>query len=149
MNAIKSLLFRLLLLLLLATSLLAACAAPTPGAAPPEEPASPTPATDLDAVAQTLNDMRETWQGHDITDYQFEFQWRCFCPEPYREPVRITVRDGNIEAIETVDPQSDVEPAAESEFRTIAGLFDLIRDAIKEEAHEIEVSYNEIGRAHV
>lgn len=127
--------------LLLTAGALVGCAPPPVGTAPPAE--EPTPATDLDQIARELNDMEQRWQEQGITDYSFEFEWRCFCPPGYREPVRITVMDGRIESAGFVDPETEATLPGEEEYRTIDGLFGLIRDAVKQGAHEIEVAYGE------
>lgn len=105
-------------------------------------PTSPTPPTDLAKVERNLNQMQTQWQEQGLSDYRFQFYWQCFCPEDYREPVWVTVKDGEVESIKTVDPDSEVTPLDKSEYRTIDGLFDIIRDGVEEDAYEIRVAYD-------
>jgi hypothetical protein len=108
-----------------------------------ESPPSPTSPTELTEVERNLDQVETQWQAQDLSDYRFQFRWQCFCPEDYRELVWITVRGGEITSVETVDPDSDVTPLDNSEYRTVDGLFDLIRDGIEEEAYEIRVEYDD------
>lgn len=132
-------LFGLWLLLLIFGGLLLGCAGT---ATETDAPSSPTLPTDLAMVERDLNQMQTQWQEQGLSDYRFQFNWQCFCPEDYREPVWVTVKDGEVESVETVDPDSEVILPDISEYRTINELFDLIRDGVDQHAYEIRVEYD-------
>ncbi len=139
---------KLLLTLLIAGGLLLACAGPAIETAAPSSPIPPAESTaasttDLAEVEQTLSQMEATWQAQGQADYRFQFRWECFCLPGYREPVWVTVRVNEIESVRAVEPNPDVTLPDVSEYRTVPGLFDLIRDAIERDAYRIEVEYDE------
>jgi len=136
----KITLYGIWLALLTFGGLLVGCAGPVTET---ESPPSPTTPTDLTEVERNLDQMETQWQAQDLSDYRFQFRWQCFCPEDYREPVWITVRDREIASVETVDPDSDVTPLDKSEYRTMDGLFDLIWEGVDQEAYEIRVEYDD------
>jgi hypothetical protein len=55
----------------------------------------------------------------------------------------VTVRQGEITDVEAVDPNFEAELPDKDEYRTINELFNLIRDGVEEDAHEIRVAYND------
>lgn len=141
---LKTTKYKTLLALLIFGGLLLGCAGSatdTPGL-PPTTP-SPTAPTDLAEVEQMLDRMEVEWQARDLADYRFQFWWECFCPEGYRTPVWVTVMGGEIESVEAVEADSEIALPDRSEYRTIGGLYDLIRDAVEQNAYEIRVEYNE------
>ena len=109
---------------------------------------TPTPApngqqTNLDQVSSELEMMQSLWESQNLDSYRFQFQWQCFCLPDYLETVWVTVEDGAITSVEAVDPNFEGTIPDMSEFRTISGLFDLIRDGIENQAYEIRVTYND------
>lgn len=110
------------------------------------ETATPAPndqQNNLDQVGRELEMMQSLWESQDLDDYRFQFQWNCFCTTEYIETVWVTVEDGEITSIEAVDPNFEGELPAMSEYRTINGLFDLIREGTENQAYQIQVSYND------
>jgi hypothetical protein len=79
------------------------------------------------------------WSGSGVQDYQIVVQNLCFCG--YIRPVRITVRFGAV--VSRVDAETgEPVPTYGENVRDIAGLFDLIRDAIAQDAHSLDVKYD-------
>lgn len=130
-----------LLILLMA---LAACVGPTPEIGPPAAPPDeePTPAAHLEAAAERLDAMQAIWEEQNVDSYTFEFQWQCFCPRNFTQRVRVTVVDGEVTAVEPLEIQEGPELQVE-DFRTIDGLFELLREAIEQDAHRFEAMYDE------
>lgn len=126
---------------LVLAALMAGCgatASPTPEAQP-----NPTPATDLDQVAERLERMREQWESQARPEYQFEFRWSCFCPPGYREWAVVVVEGGEVVSIAPAeaDPEEDLPPA--SEYRTITGLYNLLKQAVQQGAHQIDLEFDQ------
>jgi hypothetical protein len=128
--------------LICASTILTACAAAGTEAQPGERP-NPTPVTDLDEVAGYLADMRELWESQAQREYEFEFRWNCFCPPGYREWARVFVEDGEIVSVEPVSAEAEQGLPPQSEYRTISGLYNLLRDAVQQQAHQIDLEFDE------
>jgi hypothetical protein len=103
-----------------------------------------TQPSNLEDVSQKLEAMQSQWQAQNLNNYRFQFQWECFCPAGYHQPVWVTVRQGEITSVEAVDPHFETDLPDKDEYRTINELFDLIRDGVEEDAHEIRVAYNDL-----
>jgi hypothetical protein len=79
------------------------------------------------------------WSRSGVQDYQVVVQYLCFCG--YTRPVRITVRSGAV--VSRVDAETGQPvPAQGNNVRDIVGLFDLIREAIAEDAHRLNATYD-------
>ena len=79
------------------------------------------------------------WSRSGVQDYQVVVQNLCFCG--YVRPVRITVRFGAV--VSRVDAETgEPVPTYAQNVRDIPGLFDLIREAIAQDAHELDVTYD-------
>lgn len=77
------------------------------------------------------------WRRAGIEDYAYTFRWVCFCPH---EQVRITIRGGILESVETVPPgRSPIDP---SRYGPIEDLFAFLRDAIDRRAFAIVAQYD-------
>ncbi|HJU73402.1 MAG TPA: DUF6174 domain-containing protein [Gemmatimonadaceae bacterium] len=79
------------------------------------------------------------WTRASVQDYQIVVQYLCFCG--YTRPVRLTVRSGNV--VSRVDAETgEAVPSYATHIADVAGLFQLIRDAIDDDAHILEASYD-------
>lgn len=86
---------------------------------------------------------RALWDAAAISDYSMTFQRLCrFCGVEFAIPVRITVRGDTIYEVTDLDTGTPVAQPVTGAFLTIDGVFDVIRDAIDQNAVEIDVSYN-------
>ena len=97
-------------------------------------------------VQSEFTENMDKWQSKGIKDYQFAFQWSCFCTEEFVAPVIVSIRNGEIDAIVSSEDGRAVDESRFREYRTVEGLFDLIQEAIDQKAHKITVTYNsELG----
>jgi len=86
---------------------------------------------------------RALWDAAAIHDYSMSFQRLClFCSVEFLIPVRITVRGDTIHEVTDLDTGAPVVEPAEGAFLTIDGVFDVIQDAINQNAAEIDIRYN-------
>lgn len=93
-----------------------------------------------------LDENRDKWSSRSIASYRFEFRWICYCVPDYRRPVVISVGDGEIDSVEYADTGQKLEPSEFDRYRTVAGLFKFLQEAIDRRAHRITVSYDaELG----
>jgi hypothetical protein len=91
-----------------------------------------------DDDATELRRAQNRWNRSGVQDYQVVVQNLCFCG--YTRPVRITVRFGSV--ISKVDAETGEPAPSYANAREIARLFDLVREAIDQDADRIEVSYD-------
>jgi len=86
-----------------------------------------------------LDQARAQWRAQGIADYTYVFSRGCFCVEEAREPVTITVRGGAIASVVSVAGGAPRDPA---QYTTVEGLFDLVQDAIDQDAATIRTEYD-------
>jgi len=107
--------------------LLTSCASPVPG---------------------DLTDNEKLWKSQNLSNYDFTLERQCFCPEDWRGPVDIQVRNGK--AVSMTYPSTGVT-ATEEKFgnvNTIDKLFDVLRDAyagsgtFEQKADTVNVTYH-------
>ena len=91
---------------------------------------------------QELNDRRSKWVSKNIRDYQYTFNWSCFCPPEHNKAVIISVRNGVLASIKYEDGSGAVDKTKYANYRTIDGLFEFLQDAINRKAYRITVSYD-------
>ena len=91
---------------------------------------------------QQLNDNHSKWISKNIKNYQYTFNWGCFCPPEHNKPVVISVRNGVLASIKYADGSGMVDKTRYTNYRTIEGLFEFLQDAINRKAYRIEVSYD-------
>ncbi len=133
---------RLLAFVLLAAPF-AGCLAPetaSPTGVPPEAEA-PRPDGPAAPRSPDLDAARQRWADAGLDAYRMTLQRSCFCPEDYRGPFEVTVRDGAVASARfdgaTVDPERVV---------TVDGLFGLIEDAYERGAERVDVTFDpELG----
>ena len=97
-------------------------------------------------IQSELDQNRKKWTSAMVSDYQFNFRWKCFCSEEYVTLVNITVRESRIDGVAFVE--GDVSVAIEDlkRYRTIKGLFDLLQEGVDKHAHSISADYHsELG----
>lgn len=79
------------------------------------------------------------WSRSGVQDYQVVVQRLCFCG--YTRPQRITVRFGNV--VSNVDAETGQPVVVLMNLMPdVPGLFALIREAIEQNAHRLDVSYD-------
>ena len=95
--------------------------------------------TDNDDAESDVRRAQARWHRSGVQDYQIVVQYLCFCA--FTRPVRITVRFGNI--VSRVDAETGQPvPAEGNHVRDVAGLFDLVLEAIDRDAARVDASYD-------
>jgi hypothetical protein len=130
-------------LVVLSLALLAACGDDADGAtATPTEIPDPNSITDPQGA---LDAARARWAVEGGDSYDMSFNWQCFCVVDYVARVDLEVRGGAVTA-GTVEDTGDALPADRlADYETVDELFDLIQDAIDQDAYEIRTSYDSTG----
>ncbi len=86
----------------------------------------------------------ERWEGNGYHNYRYEFRWRCFCTR-INDWVEVTVRNDTVFRIVNLESEEAYENEwawQREDFRTIDGLFDLIREARDKPADSITAAYD-------
>ena len=91
---------------------------------------------------QHPNYSHNKWAAKNLKDYQYTFNWACFCPPEHNKPVVVTVRNGVVSAVKYADGSGAVDKTKYASYKTIEGLFEFLQDAINRNAYRIEVSYD-------
>ena len=63
------------------------------------------------------------WKANKLSNYQFDFQWFCFCEPDYISPVTITVEDDVISHVMYSATKIQVQEDKRSRYKTIDDLF--------------------------
>ena len=101
------------------------------------------------SVPRELTDNANLWKNQELENYDFTLERHCFCPEDWRGPVNIEVRDGTAVS---VTYQSDGTVVTEGKFDnvdTINKLFTLLNNAFagkgdfEQKADSVDVTYDE------
>lgn len=100
--------------------------------------------SDLGLDIRSLTELERAaarWERNGPDSYDYAIQWICFCLDEHTRPVRVRVVAGEVVErtwVETGDPVS--EPQAQA-FTPVEGLFELLREAYRDEA-QVEVTYD-------
>ena len=101
--------------------------------------------------ADRLERNRQRWAEQGQADYAYTVQVGCFCPTWFVQPARVVVRADTVAAVrnpatgEPLQNPSTDEPLTDAQretFPTIAGLFDVVERAVREDAKKLEVQYD-------
>ena len=92
------------------------------------------------------------WQSRSLASYDFTLTRQCFCPEEWRGPVNISVRNGTVTSVTYTTSGQAAEADRFGDVDTIDELFDVIRDAYEgnntfdQKAEMVNVTYHpELG----
>ena len=88
------------------------------------------------------------WQSQNLTNYDFTLERQCFCPEDWRGPVNIMVRNGKVTSVTYVSNGQTASAEKFGDVDTIEKLFGVIRDAyegknsFEQKAETVNVTYH-------
>lgn len=89
-----------------------------------------------------LNANRELWESSGPASYQLEYRRVCFCAPNVTSPVTVVVSDGVIESRTYAETRDPVGEAVRDLFPDVTGMFDIVQDAIDQQAARIRVHYD-------
>ena len=91
-----------------------------------------------------LNEHRRAWSRLGISNYTFDYVRLCFCGGPAGDTLRIVVRGDSVVSVENRGPRAEpIQPSVYTVWvKTIDGLFDELKDAIDEDADQVDVQYD-------
>jgi hypothetical protein len=85
-----------------------------------------------------LEERRDRWEERAPGEYRYTLTLQCFCAPPANQPVTVTVRDGEVVAVEPAI--GEAEPGGQLPLR-IEELFDTAAEAIAD-ADRVEIDYD-------
>ena len=106
------------------------------------------PDTMLARAQVELDRHRTLWEKTRSNDYTYEYNVLCECSDNFGQTVEVTVTTGAIESVVYAESgesgQSGDPPVVvgSPRYHTPDSLFDVIQDAITDEADQLTVSYN-------
>ena len=94
-----------------------------------------------------LDSNRKKWDSEMASNYQFNFQWSCYCTMDFVAEVNISVRENRVHSAAFVEGDVPIpRHVATERYQAMDGLFDLLQSAIDENAHIIAANYHlELG----
>jgi hypothetical protein len=104
-----------------------------------------TACSDLGFDVRSLTELERAearWERSGPESYVYAVQRICFCLVEETGPVRVRVEDGVAVEWTYVASGDPLPQTARARFPTVDGLFDILRDAYAEDAHDIVVSYD-------
>ena len=93
----------------------------------------------LAAIQAELTSNQAKWAENGADDYSYRMQRSCFCPFVVATPGIVKVRGGEIVEVSPVGAFGALDPVL---YLTVGGLFEVIQDAIDQNADEIIVSWD-------
>ena len=89
-----------------------------------------------------LNTHQALWRQAGVGDYSYVYDAQCECADNYGQPVRLSVTDGRVRSV--VYAESGALPLLEytPRYHSVDSLFDLIQDAVDNQADSVSVSYD-------
>jgi hypothetical protein len=107
-----------------------------------------TPIYDATEVQSELDSHRATWNAFvgESKNYDMTLERICFCPQSYRGPFSMRVRNGAVVSATYLSDnlrESTVDPELLEGLLTVDGVFDDIQKSLDQSYVEIRVTYNE------
>lgn len=99
---------------------------------------------DLTSPSGQLNSARGRWEDRGPAAYRITLFRSCECLAEMTGPVVIEVRDGQVDTRTYTFNGETPGPTYDDIFVGVEGLFDLIADAISQDAARVEVTYHPI-----
>ena len=101
------------------------------------------------SVPSDLTTNEKLWKDQKLQNYDFTLERQCFCPEDWRGPVNIEVRDGVAVSVAYVSDGTAVTEGKFDSVDTINKLFTLLNNAFTgkgdfdQKADSVDVTYDE------
>ncbi|MCH7738684.1 MAG: hypothetical protein IIC93_00885 [Chloroflexi bacterium] len=86
---------------------------------------------------------RTLWQ-EGVGNYQFVFEWHCFCGLGAGVSVEIEVRRNAIVSVRPENSDALLEPSELGKYMTVEGLFGFIKDGFDRNAARVRVTYDPV-----
>ncbi len=100
------------------------------------------------SIPQELTTNEKIWREEVLKNYDFTLERQCFCPEDWRGPVNIQVRNGTAVSVTYITSGTVVTEGKFDKADTIDKLFKILKDAyagkgdFEQKADTVNVTYN-------
>lgn len=94
------------------------------------------------AAPKTLGEAQSLWSDKNIVNYQVTIQQTCFCPSSLRQPMRVTVVDGEMTEVKGLEQPIQNKGQLDASRLTIDGLFEFISQATQRDVYKLNVDYD-------
>ncbi len=100
------------------------------------------------ALPGELTSSEKLWKDQKLTSYDFTLERQCFCPEDWRGPVNVQVRNGEVVSVTYVSNGQAVTEGKFDEVDTIDELFTLLKNGYQgkgdfdQKADSVQVTYH-------
>uniref|UniRef100_UPI0030DA0D0D DUF6174 domain-containing protein n=1 Tax=Crocosphaera watsonii TaxID=263511 RepID=UPI0030DA0D0D len=91
-------------------------------------------------LRETLEENRQLWRSQTIKNYQYIYQQQCFCPPPSNNALKVSVKNDKLSQVVNLNNNQVITDLTSP--KTIEELFNIIEDAIKRNADEMQISYD-------
>jgi hypothetical protein len=98
--------------------------------------------SELDEERARMEENRDLWRARGPASYTYVFRRICFCAPAATNPVIIQVRQRSVLSVRYEDTGAAVDPSLLSLYPTVEGLFEIIENAIDQEAEVVQASYD-------
>lgn len=89
---------------------------------------------------ERIRTQRAIWEAQQLDSYVFETRRVCFCA--FVGWLEVSVSDGTVDQINALG-EEDVPAWAIAEYPTVDELFDILEEAVAQDAAQIEVTWHE------
>ena len=93
-----------------------------------------------DPRVTALDAAQARWEAVGPRSYSYALQRFCFCAPDYLGPARLRIEEGVV--VEQVYVDSGLPVPPNLDFPTVDGLFEILRSAYEQDAHEVRVTYD-------
>lgn len=97
---------------------------------------------DVGGLADEVAEHRRMWESSRPATYAFELERLCFCGTEARGPVRLTVEGDVVVTRVYSDSGTEVPEEYAEIFPTVDGLFDILDDALRRGAEQVDVTWD-------
>jgi hypothetical protein len=85
---------------------------------------------------------QKLWQSQKINHYEYIYNMICFCPPPANTPTKVFVKNKQVISVANPDTGEQIKNANLDFYKSIDQLFEVIQDAVKRNADEIQITYD-------
>ena len=100
-----------------------------------------------DDLERQIATQRAIWKAYRPATYTFDVERLCFCAEEARGPVRVSVAGEQVRARTYLGDGSPVDASYHDLFPSVDGLFDILEEAVRGGAHQIQVTWDPVTGA--
>ncbi len=94
-------------------------------------------------ASEELARAERRWHAAGIADYRYPVERLCYCPPASLGPAEVVVRGGSVAEVRVPGTGEALPPEFAHLFPGVEGLFEVVRDAIRQDPHRLDVDYHD------